>query len=87
MLSSFGIPPHHLQKVPVAGHAAAHADVVTEREPADGRGEADEQRVARQLARRLVGERAVEAHRRRQDWRCHFFEDVVFCRVKVIGGF
>ena len=75
--SSFSLfSPYRFQEIPVAGHAAAHADVVAEREPAEGRGDADEERVARELADRLfegaVGGVCV-APRRREDGRRHCF--------------
>ena len=75
---SFCPPLYHFQEIPVARHAATHADVVTKREASKGRGDAHEDGVARELAYGLfesaaagaVG-RVCVAPRSREDWRRH----------------
>lgn len=71
------LSPYHFKEIPVARHAAAHAEVVAEREAAKCRGDAHEHRVARELADGLFesGGAAVGgaclAPRCRQDWGRH----------------
>lgn len=73
---------YRFQKVPVARHAAAHADIVAEREPAKSRSDAYEDRVARELADGLLDTggggggaaavcRVCIAPRGREDWGRH----------------
>ena len=75
-LSLFSSLSHLFQEIPVARHTTAHADVITEREPAKGRGDAHEERVARELSSRRPFDAAVGgvciAPRRREDWWGHF---------------